>query len=114
VAQATRLIEPTAAPARDPAPALGCAGAGCGDRSRAARPRRLVDGGRLLIWDRPLTDAAVAARTPWLNDIALTASRLGSWAVVFPAAVLLASLAAVRSRALARLILVVMVERPGV
>jgi membrane-associated phospholipid phosphatase len=74
----------------------------------------MVDGGRLLIWDRPLTDAAVAARTPWLNDVALAASRLGSWAVIFPAAVLLASLAAVRSRALAQLILVVMVARPGV
>jgi membrane-associated phospholipid phosphatase len=115
VAQATRLIEPTAAPlhatprrrwaALVPVAAIVPVVLGLG---------ALVDGGRLLFWDRPLTDAAVAARTPWLDDIALAASRLGSWAVVFPAAVLLASLAAVRSRALARLILVVMVARPGV
>lgn len=115
MAQATEPIEPRIAPSRATSRRRGSALV----LAAAIVPVLLglgamVDGGRLLIWDRPLTDAAVAARTPWLNDIALVASRLGSWAIVFPAAVLLASLAAVRSRALAQLILVVMVARPGV
>jgi undecaprenyl-diphosphatase len=74
----------------------------------------MVDGGRLLIWDAPITDAAVAHRTPWLDDLALAASRLGSWAVVFPVAALLALLAALRSRTLVRVMLVVVMARPAV
>jgi membrane-associated phospholipid phosphatase len=73
----------------------------------------MVDGGRLLVWDQPITDLAVAHRTAWLNTVALTASRLGSWVVVYPAAALLALLAAPRCRALTRLIVVVAVSRPA-
>ncbi len=73
----------------------------------------IVDGGRLLVWDQPITDVVVVHRTAWLDAAALTASRLGSWAVVYPAAALLALLAAPRCRALARLIVVVAVSRPA-
>jgi undecaprenyl-diphosphatase len=74
----------------------------------------MIRGGRVLVWDAPLTDVAVAHRTPWLNDIALVASRLGSWVVVFPAAAVLIALAALRSRRLAGIMLVVVMARPGV
>jgi undecaprenyl-diphosphatase len=73
----------------------------------------MVDGGRLLVWDQPITSAAVAHRTASLDAVALAASRLGSWAVVYPAAAALALLAAPRCRALARLIVVVAVSRPA-
>ena len=74
----------------------------------------MIRGGRLLVWDAPLTDLAVAHRTAWLNDVALVASRLGSWAVVFPAAAVLVALAAPRSRRMAAIMVVVVLARPGV
>jgi undecaprenyl-diphosphatase len=73
----------------------------------------MVDGGRLLAWDPPITAAAIAHRTAWLDSVALAASRLGSWAVVYPAVAALALLAAPRCRPLARLIVVVAISRPA-
>jgi undecaprenyl-diphosphatase len=73
-----------------------------------------VDRGRLLVWDGPLTDAAVAHRTAWLDDVALAVSRLGSWVVVFPVAAVLALAAARRSRTLAWVIVVTVAARPAV
>ena len=73
-----------------------------------------IDGGRLLVWDAWLTDAAVAHRTAWLDDLALAVSRLGSWAIVFPVAAVLALAAARRSRTLAWVILVTVAARPAV
>lgn len=74
----------------------------------------MVDAGRLLVWDRPLTETAVAHRTPRLNDLALAASRCGSWKVVYPAAIVIALVAAWRSRPLAGVIVVVVAARPAV
>ncbi len=73
-----------------------------------------VDGGRLLVWDAPLTTAAVTHRTPWLDDLALAVSRLGSWVVVFPVGALLALAAVRRSRPLACAILVTVAARPAI
>jgi undecaprenyl-diphosphatase len=71
-----------------------------------------VGGGHLLIWDQPITDAAVAHRTPGLDAVALAVSRLGSWVVVFPVGLALAALASVRSRRLATVMLVTIMARP--
>jgi undecaprenyl-diphosphatase len=73
----------------------------------------LVDGGRLLVWDAPLTAQAVAHRSPWIDDLALSVSRLGAWPVVYSVGALLAALAACRSRRLAMVILVVVACRPA-
>ena len=73
-----------------------------------------IDGGRLLFWDTALTDAAVADRTPWLDDLALAVSRLGSWVVVFPVGALLAVIASRRSHSLAWVIVVTVAARPAV
>jgi undecaprenyl-diphosphatase len=72
----------------------------------------VIDHGRFLVWDGPITRAAVAHRTPALDHLALGVSRLGSWTVVFPVAALLALVAAWRSAPLARLIVVVVAARP--
>ena len=50
----------------------------------------MVDGGRLLAWDAPITAFAVDHRTHGWNAFALFMSRLGSWMVVFPAGAALA------------------------
>jgi len=73
-----------------------------------------VDGGRLLVWDATITDAAIAHRTPWLDAVALTVSRLGSWVVVFPVGIALAAVGSRRSRSLATVILVTIAARPAV
>ena len=73
----------------------------------------LVDGGRLLVWDAPLTAQAVAHRSPWIDELALAVSRLGAWPVVYPVGALLAGLAARRSPRLAMVILVVVATRPA-
>ena len=71
-----------------------------------------VGGGHLLIWDQPITNAAVAHRTPWLDAVALAVSRLGSWVVVFPVGFALAALAWRRSRRLATVMVVTITARP--
>src|SRR5262249_51783018 len=71
-----------------------------------------IDHGRFLVWDGPITRAAVAHRTPAIDHLALDVSRLGSWVVVFPVAAVLALVAATRSARLARLIVVVVAARP--
>ena len=72
-----------------------------------------LDGGRLLLWDAPLTAQAVAHRSAWVDHIALAVSRLGAWPVVYPVGALLAWLASRRSRTLAMIIVVVVASRPA-
>jgi len=71
-----------------------------------------IDRGRFLVWDGPITRAAVAHRSPTLDHLALDVSRLGSWVVVFPVAAVLALVAATRSVRLAKLIVLVVAARP--
>jgi undecaprenyl-diphosphatase len=66
----------------------------------------------LLVWDRPITDAAVDARTAWLNDIAGAVSRFGSTPVVLTVAALAAAAAWPRCRRLSLAIVVVALARP--
>jgi undecaprenyl-diphosphatase len=73
-----------------------------------------IGGGRLLVWDVPITEAAVSHRTAWLDAAALAVSRLGSWVVVFPVGLALAVVASRRSPPLARVILVTVAARPPV
>ena len=72
-----------------------------------------VSGGHLLVWDPPLTAGAVAHRSPWIDDLALSVSRLGAWPVVYPVGALLAWIASRRSRTLAAVIVVVVATRPA-
>jgi membrane-associated phospholipid phosphatase len=65
----------------------------------------------LLVWDRPITDASVTLRGPWVNRIALWASRLGSTPVVFAAGAVAIALAARRCRTLALVMLVTIAAR---
>ena len=44
-----------------------------------------IDGGRLLVWDRPITDTVVENRSPGIDRVALWISRLGSTPVVLMA-----------------------------
>jgi membrane-associated phospholipid phosphatase len=74
----------------------------------------MVDRGRLLLWDAPLTAAAVDHRTAWIDNVALAVSRLGAWPVVFPLGAALALAAARRSRCLAWIIVVTVAARPAV
>src|SRR5262245_8039763 len=74
----------------------------------------MVGDGRLLVWDAPITDAAVSLRGGWLDQLALAVSRLGSWIVVFPVGAALALLARRRSRELALVMAAVLVARPAV
>jgi undecaprenyl-diphosphatase len=71
-----------------------------------------IDGGRLLVWDRPITDAAVELRSPAVNRVALWVSRLGSTPVVLVAGAAGVALAARRCRAVALVMLVVVAARP--
>jgi undecaprenyl-diphosphatase len=66
----------------------------------------------LLVWDRPITDAAVSARTGWLNDLASIVSRFGSTPVVLSVAALAAAAAWPRCRRLSLAIIVVALARP--
>jgi undecaprenyl-diphosphatase len=71
-----------------------------------------IDGGRLLFWDRPITDAFVDLRSPDVNRFALWISRLGSTPVVLAAGLAGVVLAARRSRSVALVMLVVIAARP--
>jgi undecaprenyl-diphosphatase len=66
----------------------------------------------VLVWDEPITEAAIRARTPWLNDVALAVSRFGSTPVVAVTTVTLAAIAWPRCRPLAVAIVLVAVARP--
>jgi undecaprenyl-diphosphatase len=70
-----------------------------------------VHGGQLLVWDRPITDAVVSLRSPWVDHFALWVSRLGSTPVVFGAGLAGVVLAARRCRNLALVMLVTIAAR---
>jgi undecaprenyl-diphosphatase len=72
-----------------------------------------VDGGRLLLWDAPLTSAVIDHRSAWIDNLALAVSRLGAWPVVFPLGAALALAAARRSPRLAWIIVLVVATRPA-
>lgn len=71
-----------------------------------------IDGGRLLVWDRPITDAVVEHRSPGVDRVALWISRLGSTPVVLTAGAAGVALAAPRCRWVALVMLVVVAARP--
>ena len=71
-----------------------------------------IDGGRLLVWDRPITDAVVELRSPTVDRVARWVSRLGSTPVVLAAGAAGVALAARRCRTVALVMLVVVVARP--
>jgi undecaprenyl-diphosphatase len=71
-----------------------------------------IDGGRLLVWDRPITDAVVEHRSPGVDRVALWISRLGSTPVVLMAGAAGVALAAPRCRWVALVMLVVIAARP--
>jgi undecaprenyl-diphosphatase len=71
-----------------------------------------VDGGRLLVWDRPISDAVVEHRSRGVDRVALWVSRLGSTPVVLAAGVAGVALAARRCRSVALVMLVVVAARP--
>jgi undecaprenyl-diphosphatase len=74
----------------------------------------MVDRGRFLFWDAPLTAAAVDHRSAWIDNLSLAVSRLGAWPVVYPLGAALALAAARRSRRLAWIIVVTVAARPAV
>lgn len=65
-----------------------------------------------LPWDRPITEAAIDARSSFRNDVALNISRLGSTPIVLSVAALAAALAWPRCRRLAVIIVVLALARP--
>jgi undecaprenyl-diphosphatase len=71
-----------------------------------------VDRGRLLVWDRPITDAVIELRSPSVDRVARWVSRLGSTPVVLAAGVAGVALAARRCRTVAVVMLVVVAARP--
>jgi undecaprenyl-diphosphatase len=71
-----------------------------------------VDRGRLLVWDRPITDAVVELRSPTVDRVARWVSRLGSTPVVLAAGAAGVALAARRCRTVAVVMLVVLAARP--
>ena len=71
-----------------------------------------IDGGRLLVWDRPVTDAVVSLRSPGVDRVALWVSRLGSTPVVLAAGLAGVALAARRCRSVALVMLVTVAARP--
>lgn len=71
-----------------------------------------IDGGRLLVWDRPVTDTLVGLRAPGVNRIALWVSRLGSTPVVLAGGIAGVALAARRCRSVAAVMLLTVATRP--
>jgi undecaprenyl-diphosphatase len=71
-----------------------------------------IDGGRLLVWDRPITDAAIELRSPTVDRVARWVSRMGSTPVVLAAGAAGVALAARRCRTVAVVMLVVVAARP--
>jgi undecaprenyl-diphosphatase len=70
------------------------------------------DEGRLLVWDRPITDAVVDARSPAVDRVARWVSRLGSTPVVLAVGAAGVVLAARRCRWVALVMFVVVAARP--
>ena len=66
-----------------------------------------------LPWDKPIYDAVIDARTPWLETLARRVSFFGSTRVVFPVAAIAALLAWRRCPRLALAIVVIVVARPA-
>jgi undecaprenyl-diphosphatase len=73
-----------------------------------------VHRGGLLVWDKPITDAFVSLRSPWIDRAALWASRLGSTPVVLIAGAAGVALAARRCHSVAIVMLVTVAARPPV
>jgi membrane-associated phospholipid phosphatase len=73
-----------------------------------------IHGGAALVWDGPITDAAVTLRSPAVDRAALWASRLGSTPVVLAAGAAGVALAARRCRSVALVMLVTVAARPPV
>lgn len=71
-----------------------------------------IDGGRLLVWDGPITDAVVEHRSRGVDRVALWISRLGSTPVVLIAGAVGIALAAARCRWVALVMFVVLAARP--
>lgn len=71
-----------------------------------------IGGGRLLVWDQPITDAVVRLRCPGVDRVALWVSRLGSTPVVLAAGLAGIALAARRCRSVALVMLVTVAIRP--
>jgi undecaprenyl-diphosphatase len=65
-----------------------------------------------LPWDRPITEAAIDARTPDRNDVALSVSRYGSTPVVLAVAALASLAAWPKCRPLAVAIILLALARP--
>jgi undecaprenyl-diphosphatase len=65
-----------------------------------------------LPWDKPIFNAVVDARTPWLEELARRASFFGSTPVVLAAAAIVALLAWQRCPRLALAIVVIVAVRP--
>jgi undecaprenyl-diphosphatase len=70
------------------------------------------DGGRLLVWDRAITDAVVENRSAGVDRVARWVSRLGSTPVVLAAGAAGVALAARRCRSVALVMFVVVATRP--
>jgi undecaprenyl-diphosphatase len=74
----------------------------------------MVDGGRLLFWDAPLTTAALDHRSAAIDSWSRAVSRLGAWPVVYPLGAALALAAALRSPRMAWIIVATVAARPAV
>jgi len=68
----------------------------------------------LLFWDTTITSAAVDSRGTWVDQLALTMSRLGAWPIVYPAAAGLALIAYRRCPRLALIIVLTVAARPAI
>ncbi len=73
-----------------------------------------IRSGAALAWDRPITEACVELRSPWVDRAALWISRLGSTPVVLAAGAAGVALAARRCRSVALVMVVVVMARPPV
>lgn len=71
-----------------------------------------IDGGRLLVWDRTITDMVVSLRGTEVDRVARWASRLGSTTVVLAGGLAGVALAARRCRALATVMFLTVATRP--
>jgi undecaprenyl-diphosphatase len=86
--------------------------AGAGALAAVLGVAAAVDGGRLLVWDPPVTDMFISLRSPLLDRVALWISRLGSTPVVITGGVVGVALAARRCPTVALVMLVTVAARP--
>jgi undecaprenyl-diphosphatase len=73
-----------------------------------------LHGGAAIVWDRPITNASVALRSPAIDRAARWVSRLGSTPVVLAAGAAGVAIAARRCRSIALVMLVTVAARPPV